>query len=81
VRGIHGRNIFTTAAAAAKHRHALEESLAAWVLLVEGWVTPRGDDLDLGLQRVVGQLKTDLVIALAGGTCGCCYCCCLLMLQ
>ena len=27
---------------------------------------PRGDDLDVGLQAIEGELETDLVVALAG---------------
>ncbi len=29
---------------------------------------PGSDDLDVGLQRIIGKLKTDLIVALAGGT-------------
>src|SRR5207244_4146709 len=31
-------------------------------------VSPRGDHLDVGLQGIISQLETDLVISLAGGS-------------
>lgn len=57
------------------HRDALlggvgQKVVTASETLVEDRVTPRGNDLDLGLQSVEGKLEADLVITLASATMG-----------
>ena len=47
-----------------------EEVVTASETLVEDGVTPRGDDLDLGLEGVESKLEADLVVALAGAAVG-----------
>ena len=34
------------------------------------WVSPRRDDLDIGLEAIERKLKTDLVVTLASATMG-----------
>lgn len=44
----------------------LQEVIAASDTLIELWQTPWCDDLDFGIERVIGELKVDLVIAFSG---------------
>lgn len=41
----------------------VEQVVAALEAVVEGGVAPRGNDLDLGVDRVEGKLEADLVVA------------------
>lgn len=44
----------------------VEQVVAALEAVVEGGVAPRGNDLDLGVDRVEGKLEADLVVAKMG---------------
>lgn len=57
------------------HRDALlggivEQGITAGEAVVEDGVTPRGDDLDVGLEGVEGKFETNLVVTLAGASVG-----------
>lgn len=47
-----------------------EQIVTAGEALVEDGVAPGGDDLDVGLQGIEGQLETDLVVTLTSATVG-----------
>lgn len=47
-----------------------EQVVTALEAVVEDRITPRGNDLDIGLQGVESQFETDLVITLAGAAVG-----------
>jgi hypothetical protein len=47
-----------------------KEIVATGEALVETGVTPRSDDLDVGLESVEGELETDLIVTLAGTAVG-----------
>ena len=46
----------------------VEQGVTTSEAVVEDGVTPRGNDLDVGLQGVESKLETDLVVTLAGAT-------------